>query len=139
MKMTVDLADRRKNAAEAKALLLQKFKAGIDPNDPAAIARAAERKAVAEARAVREEARRREREAAAAAKAIADEEARKAAIAEAAAAEVRREEAERLAAEEAVADEARKKAARDERYAARKLRKQQGDQHYQPGRKSGRY
>jgi hypothetical protein len=134
-----DLSDRRKNAAEAKARLLEKFKTGIDHNDPAVIARAATRKATAEAREIREEARRRERAAAAAAKAVADEQARIAAIAEAAAEVVRQQEAERMAAEEVIAEEARKKAARDERYAARKLRKQQGESTYTPSRKSGRY
>ena len=140
MKAQNDLAERRKSAAEAKARLLEKFKTEVDPNDPAVIARAATRKAIVEAREQREEARRIERAKAAAEKAAAEAEARLAAEAAAAEEAAARAEAEILAAEEALADEARKKQARDERYAARKLRKQQGDTHaYQPGRKSGRF
>lgn len=94
-------ADRRERAIEARKALLARFTARPDPNDPAVLARAAERQAVQTARAVR-----------AAERAAAKEASDRAAEAEAA------ERIER----EAVA-QAEAKAQRDARYAARKARK----------------
>jgi uncharacterized protein DUF6481 len=51
------LDERLARAAEARQKALEKFKARPGPDDPAVIAKAAERKAVAEARAEREKAR----------------------------------------------------------------------------------
>jgi hypothetical protein len=133
-------ADRRSTAAAAKQALLEKFKARPAENDPAEIARRAERARIAEARTARlaeKEARRKaeeERRAAMREQAEAERLAAEAAI-----------EAERLAAEQAVAeekaardtakaalikrvvaDEAALKAARDARYANRKARVARG-------------
>jgi len=88
------LADRLSDKAAAKKALLSKFQAQPGPDDPAVQARAAERKAIAEARAERQ-----------AAKAAAAEQA----------------EQERLAREAALQEE--KKRERDRRYAARKAAK----------------
>ena len=105
-----DFVERRTAAKDAKAALLEKMKA--KQNDPAVEARRAERAAIVAARNEREAAKRAEAE------------------------RLAREEAERLEAEKAakaaednklinrmVEDEAARKAARDERYAARKARK----------------
>jgi hypothetical protein len=113
------LTDRLADKNAAKKALLEKMKARPGPDDPAVQARIAERKAIAEARAVREAAK-----AEAAEKAAIEKAAR-----EAAAAEERRLEAERAAEEERqkidlkAALEAAQKRARDARYAARKARK----------------
>ena len=101
--------DRQKSANEARKALLERFKAQPGPDDPAVLARAAERAAIAEtrekARVVRE-ARKAEE------KRLAEE---------AAAAEVERLAREKEeAAERELALEAERKAARDARYAARK-------------------
>ncbi|WP_084143420.1 DUF6481 family protein [Methylocapsa acidiphila] len=121
--------ERRSAAVNAVAARLTKFRAKPGPDDPAVLAREAERKAILEARKIREAQR-----AAATCKQLAREAAeraeREAAL-----------EAERIAAEEAtaaeqaakgarlaglaarvIADEAARKAARDQRYAARKAR-----------------
>jgi Family of unknown function (DUF6481) len=124
-----DIFERRNAANEAKQALLAKFKARPADDDPAVLARQAERKAILEARAIREAekerlkrerlaceaAERAEREAAAEAARLAAEEA---ARAEAKARES--EETERIA--RLLADEAERKAKRDARYAARKAR-----------------
>jgi hypothetical protein len=111
--------DRRDAAAEAKKALIERFKARPPADDPAVLARAAERKAIQEAREIR---------AAERARLKAEDDARRALedtarlAAEAAAAE----EAEKRAAELAARDEAiraERKAARDAKYAARKARK----------------
>ena len=108
-----DFVERRTAAKDAKAALLEKVKAR--QNDPATEARRAEHAAVVVAREEREAAKREEAE------------------------KVARETAEREAAEKAakeaednklinrmVKDEAALKAARDERYSARKARKGNG-------------
>ena len=110
------LEERRKAAADAKLLLLKKFKAAPKPNDPEMLAKRAEREAIATAR----EARQAERER------VKREEAerKKAAAAEREAATAAEREAElKKQADSAVADEAARKAERDRRYAARKARK----------------
>ncbi len=113
------LTDRLADKTAAKKDLLDKLKARPGPDDPVVQARVAERKAIAEARAVRE-----------AAKAVAAERAAIERKARAAAeAEERRLAAERAAEEERqkidlkAALEAAQKRARDARYAARKARK----------------
>jgi hypothetical protein len=118
-------ADRQAAAAKARKAMAEKFlaKAKYDPNDPAVMEREAKRKAILDARAVRdaERARRRAEEAAAeAARKAADEAARQEqlrleALAREAEAQRHREEQERL--------EYEKKLERDARYAARKERK----------------
>lgn len=112
------LTDRLADQATAKQALLRKLKARPGPDDPAVIARAAERKAIVEAREQR-----------AAAKAAAAEQARIEQIAREAAEKVAREAAEEQAYQERIAREAaleeEKKRARDERYAARKAAKKQ--------------
>ena len=124
-----DIFERRNAANEAKKALLARFKAKPAADDPVVLARQAERKAILEARAIREAekarlkqdklarepAEKHEREEAAEAARIAAEEA---AAAEAKIREA--EEAERIALE--LADEAARKAKRDARYAARKAR-----------------
>lgn len=126
-------AERLKTAAAAKKAQLESFKAKPAVDDPAVVAREAERKRVAEARAARAEARavaeaqrlaqeaveRAQREAALEAERIEQE---KAALVEAEARVAREAEEAELAA---LAD-AEKKAARDARYAARKARKRGG-------------
>ncbi len=114
-----DNALERRNASQAaKQALLEKFKAAPTMNDPEVQRRLAERQAIAAARAERMAERQREKEA---------ERARLAAI-KAAEEEARRaaeEEAARRAAELAAREEqirAEKKAARDARYASRKMR-----------------
>ncbi|BAV49298.1 hypothetical protein MesoLj113a_06050 [Mesorhizobium sp. 113-1-2] len=124
-----DIFERRNAANEAKKALLERFKSKPAADDPAVLARQAERKAILEAREIREAEKARlkqeklareavekaEREAAAEAARIAAEEA---ALAEAKIKEA--EETERIA--RLLADEAERKAKRDARYAARKQR-----------------
>jgi hypothetical protein len=118
-------ADRQAAAAKARKALADKFlsTAKYDPTDPVVIEREAKRKAILEARVVRdaERAKRRAEEAAAEADRKAAEEAarqeqlRLEALAREAEAQRRSEEQERL--------EYEKKLERDARYAARKERK----------------
>ena len=118
-------ADRQAAAAKARKALADKFltNAKYDPADPAVIEREAKRKAILEARAVRDAERikrRAEQAAADAARKVAEEAARvERARIEALASEAEvlrsREEQERL--------EFEKKLERDARYAARKERK----------------
>jgi hypothetical protein len=124
-----DIFERRGAANEAKRAMLEKFKAKPAADDPAVLARQAERKAILEARAIREaekerlkqerlarEAKERaEREAAAEAARLTAEEA-----AQAEAKKREAEENERIA--RLLADDAERKAKRDARYAARKAR-----------------
>jgi hypothetical protein len=124
-----DVFERRNAANEAKKALLERFKAKPAADDPAVVARQAERKAILAAREIREAEKARlkqeklareavekaDREAAAEAARIAAEEAAQAD------AKVREsEENERIA--RFLADEAERKAKRDARYAARKQR-----------------
>ena len=111
--------ERQTASAEAKRAILAKFQARPAADDPEVQARAAERKAIADAREVRMAERRLEREA---------EAARQAAEREAAmAAEALRRKEEEAAAADALRREAllklEQKAARDARYAARKARR----------------
>jgi hypothetical protein len=118
-------ADRQAAAAKARKAMAEKFLANskYDPADPAVVEREAKRKAILEARVVRdaERARRKaEQEAAEAARRAAEEAARQEqlrleAVAREAEAQRRREEEERL--------EYERKLERDARYAARKERK----------------
>ena len=118
-------ADRQAAAAKARKEMAEKFLANskYDPSDPAVIEREAKRKAILEARKVRdaERARRKaEEEAADAARRAAEEAARQEqlrleALAHEAELQRQREEAERL--------EYERKLERDARYAARKERK----------------
>ena len=111
--------DRREAAADAKKALVERFKARPPADDPAVLARAAERKAIQEAREIRTVERTRLKAEDDARKALEDT-ARQAAEAAAA------EEAEKRTAELAARDEAiraDRKAARDAKYAARKARK----------------
>jgi uncharacterized protein DUF6481 len=118
-------ADRQAAAAKARKAMAEKFLANSkhDPTDPAVIEREARRKAILEARALRdaERARRRAEEAAAEVARTAAEEAarqeqlRREALVREAEAQRLREEQERLDYE--------KKLERDARYAARKERK----------------
>ncbi len=113
------LEDRLERANAAKQALLERFKKRPAEDDPAMIAMREERKRVAEARAIRDQAR-----------AVREQE-REKAKAEAAALkaieDAERVEAEKLAKEEAarrvIELAAEQKAARDARYAARKARK----------------
>ncbi len=125
-----NFADRKSASANAKAALLEKLRSKPGADDPATLAKQAERKAIYEARqqrAAEREALRREREAR-----EAEERAAQTAAEAAAAAEREREQAaERAAAEEVrlqraakiIADEVVRKEARDARYAARKARR----------------
>lgn len=125
-----DFAERRKAAAEAAAAKLEKFKAKPAADDPAVLAREAERKAVAEARVLREAEKARVR-----AEKLAQETADKAARAVEQAARREADAAAKLADEAAakskqhemaarvMVDEADRKAKRDARYAARKAAK----------------
>jgi hypothetical protein len=118
-------ADRQAAAAKARKAMAEKFLANSkhDPNDPAVIEREAKRKAILEARALRdaERARRKTEEAAAeaarraAAEAASQEQLRLERLAREAEEARRREEEERL--------EYERKLERDARYAARKERK----------------
>ena len=107
-----NLNERRRIAAEANRARLQRVRALPGADDPAVIARNAERAAIAAARAERPLAREQ------AAREKAEQEARE--KAEKAAAHEREAEAER---QRQAALEAEQKAARDARYAARKKRK----------------
>ena len=117
-----NFADRRQTANEAKKALLDKFKARPAADDPAVLARAAERKAVADAREQREAERREQKRLKE--ETEARESAERAAAAEAAArAEAEsKAQAEHDAVARLLADEAERKAKRDARYAARKAR-----------------
>ncbi|RUU06063.1 hypothetical protein EOD23_14510 [Mesorhizobium sp. USDA-HM6] len=124
-----DIFERRNAANEAKKALLERFKAKPAADDPAVLARQAERKAILAARAIREAEKARlkqeklAREAAEKAEREAAAEAARIAAEEAAAAEAKireAEENERIA--RLLADEAERKAKRDARYAARKAR-----------------
>ncbi|TIT55978.1 MAG: hypothetical protein E5W63_23155, partial [Mesorhizobium sp.] len=120
-----DIFERRNAATEAKKALLERFKSKPAADDPAVLARQAERKAILAAREIREAEKAKlkqeklareaiekaEREAAAEAARIAAEEA-----AEAEAKLREAEENERIA--RLLADEAERKAKRDARYAA---------------------
>ena len=118
-------ADRQANAAKARKEMAEKFLANskYDPADPAVVEREAKRKAILEARKVRdvERAKRKaEQEAAEAVRRAAEEAARQEqlrleAFAREAEAQREREEADRL--------EYERKLERDARYAARKERK----------------
>src|SRR5262245_29337283 len=107
--------ERLERAAKAKQQILEKFRARPAADDPAVLARLAERKAIAEAREAREQERaeRKRKEA--------EERAQREAIEKA-----EREARERREAVEKVirdaADAAERKAERDRRYAARKAR-----------------
>jgi hypothetical protein len=112
-------ADRAAAAAAAKQALIEKFKAKPASDDPAVLARQAERRAVAEARDVRAAERKVVKEAEAARK-LAENQERLAELARQAEAEAAR------LAEQARRDEeikAQRKAERDARYAARKARR----------------
>jgi hypothetical protein len=124
-----DIFERRNAANEAKQALLAKFKSRPAQDDPAVLARQAERKAVLEARAIRQAEKERlkqeklAREAAERAEREAAAEVARLAAEEAARAEAKTREAnetERIA--RLLADEAERKAKRDARYAARKAR-----------------
>lgn len=111
--------DRRDEAAAAKRALVDRFKSRPPADDPAVLARAAERKAIAEARDIRSTER---------AKVKAEEDLQRQAEARArqAADALEAEEAEKKAAEQVNRDEAirnERKAARDAKYAARKARR----------------
>ena len=120
-----NFADRQAAAAKARKALADKFlsRPKYDPNDPAVLEREAKRRAILEARAVRdvERQKRKAEEAAAEIARLAAEEAarqealRLDALAREAAEQSRREEEERL--------EYERKLDRDARYAARKARK----------------
>jgi hypothetical protein len=118
-------ADRQAAAAKARQALAEKFRANAkyDPNDPAVIEREAKRKAILEARVVRdaERAKRRAEEAVAeAARKAAEEAARQEQLRLEALA---REAEEQRAREERERVEYEQKLERDARYAARKERK----------------
>ena len=124
-----DIFERRNAANEAKKALLERFKAKPADDDPAVLARKAERQAILEARAIREAEKTRlkqeklAREAKEKAEREAAAEAARLAAEQAAAEEARlkdAEENERIA--RLLADEAARKAKRDARYAARKQR-----------------
>lgn len=117
MTKTDNFAERRKTADAAKARLLDKFKTRPLADDPAVLAKAAARDAIITARNERQAVQMRERQALREAHGAAQERAKAALAAEAAQADIDR-------AAQAIADEVEKKAQRDERYAARKLRKQ---------------
>ncbi len=115
--------DRQKSTAEAKKALLEKFKARPAADDPAVIAREAERREIVAARAARTAERERqkaEEHAALQARLKIEAEAREAA-------ELAEAERLQLEAEAAIAAKAQleieKRAERDARYAARKGRK----------------
>jgi len=111
-----DFQDRRKDAAEARRALLEKLHAAPGPDDPVRIEKRREREAIAKARLERQAERERVRQAERAEREQAAAEAER----------VKAEEAARVAAEEAereVALRAEQKAARDQRYAARKAKR----------------
>lgn len=110
--------DRRDEAAAAKRALIERFKARPPADDPAVVARAAERKAVAEAREIRTVERSKKKQA--------EDLQRQAELRMQQEAEARvAEEAAAKAVEQAARDEAirnERKAQRDAKYAARKSR-----------------
>ena len=122
-------AERVSASNDAKKALLERFKSKPAADDPAVLAKQAERKAILEARALRDAERERlkqerlareakekaEREAKAEAERIAAEEAAREA------AKIKEAEENELVAR-VLADEAERKAKRDARYAARKSR-----------------
>ncbi len=112
-------SDRAATAAAAKKALIEKFKAKPAADDPAVLARQAERMAIAEARDARAGERKVAKEAEAARK-LAEDQARNEEVRLQAEAEVAR------LAEQARRDEeikAQRKAERDAKYAARKARR----------------
>ncbi len=124
-----DIFERRNAANEARKALLERFKAKPAADDPAVLAKRAERKAILEARAIREAEKQKlkqerlAREAAEkAAREAAEEAARLEAEAKAAAEAKLREAEENERIARLLADEAERKAKRDARYAARKSR-----------------
>ncbi len=124
-----DIFERRNAANEARKALLERFKAKPAADDPAVLAKQAERKAILEARAIREAEKQKlkqerlAREAAEkAAREAAEEAARLEAEAKAAAEAKLREAEENERIARLLADEAERKAKRDARYAARKSR-----------------
>ena len=117
-----ELSERRSTATDAKAALLQAYRAAKEAAEPLREARQQERVQIAEARearqVAREEAKRKEQ-------ACLEREARdrEAAIAKAATAEAdAREDAHDKRIARVLDDEATRKAMRDQRYAARKAR-----------------
>ena len=124
-----DVFERRNAANDAKKALLEKYKARPAADDPMVVARQVERKAILEARAIREAEKeklgqeRLAREAAEKAEREAKAEAERLAAEEAAQADAKAreaEEADRIS--RVLSDEAERKAKRDARYAARKSR-----------------
>ncbi len=111
--------DRKEAAEQARKALLEKFRSRPAPDDPAMLAAQAQRKAIAEARAVRQ-AEREVIKAAEARRLAEEEEARQAELARLAAEEAARVTAEKAAQRALLAEQ---KAARDARYAARKARR----------------
>jgi hypothetical protein len=121
--------ERRSSAKDAMAARLAKFQARPGPDDPAVMARIAERKAINEAReqrAAERAAAQQEKLAREAAEKAAREAALEAERLELEAAKAAEEAARKAASAEraarVIADEAARKAARDQRYAARKAR-----------------
>ncbi len=117
--------DRQEAAAKARKAMAEKFLARpkYDPNDPAIVAREAERKRILEARVEREKERairKAEQEAAQAARKAAEEAARQEQLR---LEEIARQEAEASQRAELERVEFEKKLERDARYAARKERK----------------
>ena len=117
MTKTDNFAERRKTADAAKARLLDKFRTRPLADDPAVLAKAAARDAIITARNERQTIQMRARQVQREAFEAEQKRAKAALAAEAAQAEIDR-------AAQAIVDEVEKKAQRDERYAARKLRKQ---------------
>ena len=124
-----DIFERRNAANEAKKALLERFKAKPAADDPAVLAKQAERKAILAAREIREAEKARlkqeklAREAAEKAEREAAAEAARIAAEEAAQAEAKiREAEENERISRLLSDEAERKAKRDARYAARKAR-----------------
>ena len=111
--------DRAEAAAAAKKAMLEKFRAKPAPDDPAVLARQAERKAIAEAREIRAAERKLAQEAEAVRR-QAEDQARLAELAAQAAAEAQRK-LEQAARDEEI--KALRKAERDAKYAARKARR----------------
>ncbi|MFT0862301.1 DUF6481 family protein [Ancylobacter sp. G4_0304] len=133
MKNPDNFAERQKAVQASKARLLERFKARPSADDPVMQAKAAERRAVEEAREARraareeaERARREELEAEARAREAAEQEARAAQQAALEAEAGARREAELAQARRVIEDEVARKAARDKRYADRKARVRRG-------------
>lgn len=124
---TNDLSDRRSAAANAKAALLQSYRATREAAEPTRIARQEERRALAKARdernAERDRTRHEERQKQLELKRLEAETARQLAAADAAATiELARHETSGTPAVRVIKDEAARKAERDLRYANRKAR-----------------